>query len=346
MRSRRRTLLFALLPTLFLVLAAEAAVRVYDWASGGGGVRTGWYWLYERDPFLGYRARPGVSRYFGRDEQIVHSVDGFRDSRSFEEITKMQDKHLVIAIGESSTYGLRSGDTSGTYPAQLEAALRRLSGDDRWVVFNAGMPGYTSHEAVALTTLRLTKLRPAVVIAMDLRNDYVFTAHYLDQAIDYNALPLKLAQRKGLWAGACATSALCGLVLTRMLPLIGDDVGGQVPPDAEQPPTPRAREQYKTNLGLLSALAEIAGFKLMLVDQPVNTTTYSPKDQTGLTVLRADMREVAAARRIQVLEADEGFPWDLVAAGEDVHLGRAGYGALAERIAPQVLAACPAGRCS
>jgi lysophospholipase L1-like esterase len=346
MRSRRRTVLFALFPTLVFLLLAEGAVRVYDWASGRSGVRTGWYWLYERDPFLGYRGTPDARRSFGRDEEIVHSSDGFRDQRSIDEIAKMQDKHLVICIGESSTYGLRAGDTSGTYPAQLETTLRRLSNDERWVVFNAGMPGYTSHEAVVLTSLRLAKLRPAAVIAMNLRNDYVFTAHYLDQAIDYNTLPLKLAQRKGLWAGACAASAVCGLLLTRMLPFVGDDAGGREPADAEHPPTPRSREQYKTNLGLLAALAEIGGFRLMLVDQPVNTASYSEKDQTGLQVLRGDMREVAAARQIQVLEADEGFPWNLVTAGEDVHLGRAGYGALAERIAPQVLAACPGGRCS
>jgi hypothetical protein len=128
--------------------------------------------------------------------------------------------------------------------------------------------------------------------------------------------------------------------------LIGDDTGGRAPADTERPPTPRSREQYKTNLALLSALADIAGFKLMLVDQPVNTTAWAPKDRDGLRVLRADLHEVAATRNVRLLDADEGFPWNLVIPGEDVHLGRAGYGALAERLAPQVLAACPGGRCS
>jgi lysophospholipase L1-like esterase len=348
MRSRGRTVLFALIPTLFVVLLAEIAVRAYDYVTQrrSSSARTSWYWLYERDPYLGYRGKPGVRQAMGPDEEIVHSPDGFRDARSLDEIGRMKDRHLVVAIGESSTYGLRSGDTAGTYPAQLEGALRRLSNDDRWVVFNAGQPGYTSHEVLVLTSLRLAKLRPTVVIAMNLRNDFVFVSHYLDQAVDYNMLPLKLAQRKGLWAGACSFSAACGLLLTKTLGVIGDDVGGRAPADTEHPPTPRSREQYKTNLALLSALADIAGFKLMLVDQPVNTAAWAAKDRDGLRALRGDLHEVAAARKVQLLDADAGFPWDLVTPGEDVHLGRAGYGALAERIAPQVLAACPGGRCS
>ncbi len=348
MRSRRRTVLFALVPTLLCLLVADVAVRAYDFVTQrrSSSARTSWYWLYERDAFLGYRGKPNARQSMGPDEVIVHSSDGFRDRRSLEEIGGMKDRYLVICIGESSTYGLRAGDTSGTYPAQLEGVLRRLSNDDRWVVFNAGMAGYTSHEALVLTNLRLAKLRPTVVISMNMRNDYVFAGHYLDQSIDYTALPLKLAQRKGLWAGACAMSAACGLLLTKTLPLIGDDVGGRTPADNEHPPTTRSREQYRTNLGLLSALADIVGFRLMLVDQPVNTASYEQKDQVGLQVLRGDLREVAATRKITLLEANAGFPWNLVTPGEDVHLGRAGYGALAERIAAQVLAACPGGRCS
>jgi lysophospholipase L1-like esterase len=336
-----------MVPTLLLLLIAEVAVRAYDYVTQrrSSSARTSWYSLYERDAFLGYRGKPNARQAMGPDEEIVHSADGFRDHRSFEEISRMKDRHLVVCIGESSTYGLRAGDTSGTYPAQLEGALRRLAKDDRWVVFNAGMPGYTSHEVLVLTSLRLAKLRPAAVIAMNMRNDYVFSAHYLNESVDYTALPLKLAQRKGLWAGACTISAACGLLLTKTLPLIGDDVGGRTPPDDEHPPTVRSREQYKTNLQLLSALAEISGFKLMLVDQPVNTGSYADKDKVGLQVLRGDLREVAATRKIQLLDADAGFPWNVVTPGEDVHLGRGGYGALAERIAPQVLAACPGGRC-
>jgi hypothetical protein len=347
MRSRRRTVLFALVPTLLCLLAGETAVRAYDYITQrrSSSARTAWYWLYERDAFLGYRGKPNSRQRVGPDEEFVHSPDGFRERRSLEEVGRIKDRHLVICIGESSTYGILGGDTSGTYPAQLEGVLRRLSMDDRWVVFNAGMPGYTTHEVLVLMSLRLAKLRPTAVIAMNMRNDYVYAGHYLDQSIDYPSLPLKLAQRKGLWAGACSISAACGLLLTKTLPLIGDDVGGRMPAGAEQPPTPRSREQYRINLGLLAALAEIAGFKLMLVDQPVNTTTYAPKDQSGLQVLRGDLHEVAATRKIPLLEADRGFPWDLVMPGEDVHLGRAGYGALAERIAPQVLAACPGGRC-
>ena len=182
MRSRRRTVSFALMPTLAVSSRCgdrRACVRLRDAASKFQ--RSNVVVLaHERDAFLGYRGKPNSRQSMGPDEEIVHSADGFRDRRSLEEIGRMRSRHLVICIGESSTYGLGAGDTSGTYPAQLEGALRRLSNDNRWVVFNAGMPGYTSHEALVLTNLRLAKLRPTVVIAMNMRNDYVFAGHYLD----------------------------------------------------------------------------------------------------------------------------------------------------------------------
>src|SRR5262245_57618687 len=132
MRSRRRTVLFALIPTLVCVLAIEIAVRAYDYITQrrSSSARTSWYSLYDRDALLGYRGKPNARQRMGPDEEIVHSPDGFRERRSLEETARMKDRHLVICIGESSTYGLRAGDTSGTYPAQLEGVLRRLSKDD------------------------------------------------------------------------------------------------------------------------------------------------------------------------------------------------------------------------
>ena len=54
----------------------------------------------------------------------------------------------------------------------LEKELRALSGDARWTVYNAGLPGYTSHEVLELMKLRLLRLQPDVIVFMGLANEY------------------------------------------------------------------------------------------------------------------------------------------------------------------------------
>ena len=71
------------------LLAAEMAVRMRDAARGyAPNARAAWYWLFEQDPFLGYRGRPHASTWFvppGQPllgDRIQHNADGFRDART------------------------------------------------------------------------------------------------------------------------------------------------------------------------------------------------------------------------------------------------------------------------
>ena len=134
------------------LLAAEALVRTRDAARGyAPNARAAWYWLFEQDPFLGYRGRANASTWFAPPGQpllgdrIQHNADGFRDARTLADLRRMTDRKLVVCVGDADTYGLTAGGTDRTYPAALERELRRRSGDASWIVFNAGMPGYTSY---------------------------------------------------------------------------------------------------------------------------------------------------------------------------------------------------------
>ena len=141
-------------------------------------------------------------------------------------------------------------------------------------------------------------------------------------------------------------SAACGLILTKTLPLIGDDVGGRTP----------AACRASANGALARAVQDQPQAAVgTRGDRRLQADAHRPAGQhhhVARRRIKSDCKcfagiYVSSPRRdkIPLLEADAGFPWNLVNAGEDVHLGRAGYGVLAERIATQVLSACPGGRC-
>src|SRR5262249_6947663 len=143
---------------------------------------------------LGWRGRPNARAVTDIDD-IRHDAEGFRDERDMSVILgRSQDSRLVVCVGESSTYGISAGPTEATYPSALERELRALSGSDRWVVFNAGMPGYSSHEILELVNLRLLKLRPEIIVDMNLANDHDYMTRFIDERIDYDQLPIRLAQ--------------------------------------------------------------------------------------------------------------------------------------------------------
>jgi lysophospholipase L1-like esterase len=339
-RSAKRLLLAG---SLLLALAlAEGAVRLLD-ASRGHSSRkhTAWYWLYEQDPFLGFRGRAGASASTP-EETIEHNADGFRDRRSFEQVRAVRGRRLVVCVGESSTYGLSAGSSEATYPAVLEKELRRLSGDDRWVVFNAGMPAYTAHEVLELVKLRLLKLEPAIVVAMSLRNDHEYVVRHLEERQDYDFYPLRMAALSASFPNEwLMRSSLYGRIATRLRSRFVDDLGGRPPAQPHARPTPRGLKLYLDNLALLDALCRRSGVRLMLVDQPVNYERWDYDDgkRQSLEELRAALRSFCADSGVTLLSAHAQMDWRGLRMEDDVHLGAAGYARLAGLLAPQILAA-------
>ncbi len=75
----------------------------------------------------------------------------------------------VLCVGDSFTYGLGATAAAGSYPRQLEAALRAL-GQERTVV-NGGWPGQTSREILLKLPEQLARHRPKVVCILAGMND-------------------------------------------------------------------------------------------------------------------------------------------------------------------------------
>lgn len=341
-----------LLAALLLLLAGiEIGVRALDASRGySWNARTSWYWLFEQDPALGYRGRPGASAATPL-ERVEHGPDGFRDHRSLAQLGS--DARLVICVGDGNTYGLTAGSEALTYPAVLERRLRTLSGDRRWVVFNAGVPGYTTHEILELLKLRLLKLRPQVVLAMSLVSDFEHVTLYLDDALDYDAYALRMAP----WAATplhdlLMRSALVGRLAQRWRASRPDDLGGRYPMTAYGEATPRGTQLYLDNVALTAALCARSGSRLMWVDQPVHysTCSYGETKIASIEALRGGLRRLCAERGVPVLEAHTSFDWegltlsgDLLLGSNETLLGARGFERLAERLAPQILAGSSGG---
>ncbi len=335
--------------------AAEAAVRVVDARRGySPRARTAWYWLFEQDPQLGYRGRPHARASIQsaalplHSDVVAHTAEGFRDRRSFSELLAIKDRRLVICVGDADTYGLTAGDNARTYPAVLERELRARSGDPRWVVFNAGLPGYTTSEVLQLLKLRLMKLAPEVVVAMSLRRDHENVTIFLDEALDYDQYPLRFAALSATpLSDFFMRSALVGRAAERWRDRWWDDLGGRYPMRAYGEMTPRGRQLFLDNVDLTARLARRHGAQLMWVDQPMHYSTcnYGPTLIDSVERLRRDLRAQAAESGLAVLEAHQGFDWtgveargDMLLGSNEQVLGPAGYERLAQRLAPQILA--------
>ena len=338
------------------LLAAEMAVRMRDAARGyAPNARAAWYWLFEQDPFLGYRGRPNASTWFvppGQPllgDRIQHNADGFRDARTLADLRRLADRKLVVCVGDADTYGLTAGGADRTYPAALERELRRISRDPAWVVFNAGLPGYTSHEVLELVKLRLLKLRPDAIVSMSLRNDYEQVTLYLDDDADYDSYPLRMAalSRSGL-TDLFMRSALVGRVAERWRRRVPDDLGGRYPRTAYGEATARGLKLYLDNVALTAALCRRSGVSLLYVDQPIHYSacSYGETQIKSVERMRQELRRLSGEAGFTVLDAHAGFDWEGVEAHGDLLLGSneslmgaAGYERLAGVLAPQVLQA-------
>lgn len=70
----------------------------------------------------------------------------------------------ILAIGSSSTAGTGASSPATTYPARLEARLRRIYPDAQITVINRGIGGETAVGAAARLKLEVRKARPHVVL--------------------------------------------------------------------------------------------------------------------------------------------------------------------------------------
>ncbi len=116
------------------------------------------------NPYLLWEIAPGVRQERGITVRINHL--GLRGPEWGLE--KPPGKRRIVAIGDSSVFGFGVKE-SETFTAQLDQRL----GDEVQVI-NAGIPGYSTYQAINLLQIRLLALAPDVIIVACLWSDNNF----------------------------------------------------------------------------------------------------------------------------------------------------------------------------
>lgn len=322
-------------------LLAEAGVRTVDARRGfSPHGRTAWFWLYEADPRLGFRGRPHAT-LATPTQRIRHNAEGFRDDRDLARLPGAKDRRLVVCVGDAGTYGLGAGSNAQTYPAVLEQELRALSGDDRFVVLNAGLPNDTSTEIATLLEDRLLPLAPEIVVAMSFKEDFEHLDLSPRERAAFRFYPLRIA---GVWASGLPrllmTSSLLARLADKTRPVLVDDFGVRRPVPARESAGAQGTRLYLENVGRMADRCRGAGAILLMVDQPVHYSmcAYSDAKVEGAEQLRKALHDLCRERGVPVLSAHTTLDWKGLALGEDNLLGTVGYARLAKLLAPQILA--------
>ena len=113
--------------------------------------------------YLGYYPTPGWSEGDNR-----HNSRGFRGDEI--PLEKAPGEFRIVCLGGSTTYTSAVPDYRKSYPAQLQAALRK-AGYDNVTVINAGLYDYTSWESLINFQFRALDLDPDLVIVYHAIND-------------------------------------------------------------------------------------------------------------------------------------------------------------------------------
>jgi lysophospholipase L1-like esterase len=121
----------------------------------------------EADDGRGFRLRSNFS------SPMIHTnSQGFRGKELPQDLG---DKRLIIALGESTTFGFGVGDDE-SYPCHLETILNSTSPNQQFVVVNAGVPSYSSRQVFLYAEELLASLHPDFVVVNIFWNDLFYSS--------------------------------------------------------------------------------------------------------------------------------------------------------------------------
>lgn len=261
--SLRKKLLFAILPSLVLVLAAEAVLRLTGAADRCPGYANNILWVC--DPVLHFRSNPG---------QVIHGRRlnrlGFR-SREFT--SKPPGTFRVLALGDSCTFGVISpGQTNALgyvrepYPQRLERLAAEEFGPGAVEVLNAAVPGYNTYQGIMLLRTTLRGLSPDLITARFGWNDLFMSA---------GAAAGKAFREPATAAGRAAQDLLLHTAIYRFSQRLGMALGPALRRRASVPPSRPAAwrpniplEQYAHNLRRIADLGRAQGVEVWFLTTP------------------------------------------------------------------------------
>ena len=175
--SRRRRVLFALVPLAALLLVAELAIRLVRAPTHFGSFRELRTDLMRRnypavrDPLLGYAPQPGYASTDNHWGTVV-SIDADGMRRNGDQ-PRPPGERVVACVGDSFTFG-DEVDDGESWPACLERELQRP-------VVNGGVFGYSLTQAVLRAETMLERFVVDALVVSFIPDDLVrstFTRRY------------------------------------------------------------------------------------------------------------------------------------------------------------------------
>lgn len=168
---RRIALVAVIVVAQFAVF--EAALRTW----GSSEAAPAFQGLFESDPTLGYRMKPGARTHFKTSEfaaDIAINRDGFRDDAELG--PKPADERRVLLLGDSLVLSVQVGFDQ-TFGERLERRLNNRGSSTRYRVVNAGVQGYGPIEEQLFFQSIVDRVRPDLVIVV------VFVGNDAEEAV-------------------------------------------------------------------------------------------------------------------------------------------------------------------
>jgi lysophospholipase L1-like esterase len=315
---------------VLLVMGPGSAPIQLGWAAGK--VRD---LVYVPDPELFFRLTPNLDVAETGNPRIFDLQTNALGLRGGEIARpKPPGTYRVLAVGDSCTFGSGAG-SADTYPAQLERQLRTLRQDMGFEVLNAGVPGFTSYQALRYLETEGFDLQPDAVLFGTGVND---------------AGPARAGRKRRFGKGrmlsdreyAAALRAQRGLGIRRLLwrAGLGFDPAGSPVGKAGDVKRRVPLAEYEKNLLSFAEQSRARGIRPLIVAWPLKSQVGGLKGRTEveLTVERYQRAAAAAAAAQAAPFVDLGPPLlgrtDLFI--DVVHLSPRGYGVVAERIAREL----------
>lgn len=313
---------------LVLLFMGEAAPIEVGWERGEGRAARVRDLVYVPDAELFFRLAPGLRVEETGNPRIFDLHTNSRGLRGDEvELPKPAGIYRVLAVGDSCTFGSGAGQAQ-TWPAQLEQALARARPELRFDVINAGVPGFSSYQALRYLEVEGFALEPDVVVFTTAVND---------------ASPATAGGKRRFGSGimlsdreyAEAIRSNRQLGITRLLWRAGFGGAGGAALGVKRRVS---LEEYQSNLRRFVAESEQRGILPVIVAWPLRSQAQLPPanselEQTlGLYQQRAAQAGGVFVDFLEVLRGHEALYIDAV------HLGPEGYGLVAERIAALLIA--------
>lgn len=326
--TRRKKLAFIAISWLALALIVELLVRIGFFI--GDNFST-YYLTFGFVPDIemhsydlgGYtKFQPNSVYRFKAERDVTIEMhinsDGFRDPENFPK-PKPPGTFRVVALGESSTFGL-ANDDEHTYPAMLEQRLAARLPGWKVEVFNLGIPHFRSNNILAAARAELPSLQPDIVTLYAGYN---------------NAMVFRTVERPGalyrikewLKSHSVTYRALHPYVVTayqKITRLLKRDVVGLphlgIPVELTAARVEKvravARAEYSTDLDSLAAVVRASGARLVLITQSFTLARLPGARLAG--PYRPYLKEVAHVDSILAAKGSIPAPYSTLLVHRDI----------------------------